>query len=128
MAHFAVYQTSRVARLKAELKAVESQHNAVWQSTLYTEDPYAKGSHPFNDFFLFSYVYLRSEYMLWGNTLPMSEDSLRCYVAICDACIAELQRVLSPIISVASLDTAKTSVNPVIKQVAYKYYLRRTTP
>lgn len=117
VAHFAVYQNARVTRLKAELKAVESQHNAAWQSALYTEDPYAKGSPAFNDFYLFSYVYLRSEYMLWGSTLPVSEDSLKCYVAICDACIAELQRVLSPITSLSSFETAKATVNPVIKQV-----------
>uniref|UniRef100_A0A7S3HT83 Exocyst subunit Exo70 family protein n=1 Tax=Spumella elongata TaxID=89044 RepID=A0A7S3HT83_9STRA len=97
-AHFKVYQTVRIAKLKAELKAQETACAAQWTAAA-LDGPYEKGSHPFKEYFLLAYWLLRSELQLWGSTLPSNEESLHVFVAICEALIAELQRVLSPILS-----------------------------
>ena len=153
-AHFKVYQTVRIAKLKAELKAQETACAAQWTAAA-LDGPYEKGttntndtfpslicvhfnnfrnlhvhsfscaanltfvyiypgSHPFKEYFLLAYWLLRSELQLWGSTLPSNEESLHVFVAICEALIAELQRVLSPILSEEKISKNN---NPTVRKV-----------
>jgi len=62
-----------------------------------------------------AYWLLRSELQLWGSTLPSNEESLHVFVAICEALIAELQRVLSPILSEEKISKNN---NPAVRKVS----------
>jgi hypothetical protein len=108
-----VYQTVRIAKLKAELKQHEANHATQWAAAQ-QDGPYEKGSHPFKEYFLLVYWLLRSELQLWGSTLPSNEESLQVFVNICESLIGEVNRVLHPILSEDK--TAKT--NPVVKKVS----------
>lgn len=120
-AHFKVYQTVRVAKLKAELKQQETSCAAQWAAAQ-QDGPYEKGSHPFKDYFLLAYWLLRSELQLWGSTLPSNEESLQVFVGVCEALIAEVARVLHPILAEDSGN--KTSkANPVVKKVRASFTL-----
>jgi hypothetical protein len=112
-AHFKVYQTVRIAKLKVELKQHEANHATQWAAAQ-QDGPYEKGSHPFKEYFLLVYWLLRSELQLWGSTLPSNEESLQVFVNICESLIGEVNRVLHPILSEDK--TAKT--NPVVKKVS----------
>lgn len=111
-AHFKVYQTVRVAKLKAELKQQETSCAAQWAAAQ-QDGPYEKGSHPFKEYFTLAYWLLRSELQLWGSTLPSNEESLQVFVTICDTVIGELNRILAPILAV---DKSK-NVNQVVRRV-----------
>lgn len=118
--------------MKSELKDYEKVHSVIWHSLCYTEDPYQKGTnHFFSGYFLLSYWLLRSEFSFMGNVLPLNEDSLKCFVNICDAILAEIRSLLTPLLtswdqiqnnqSPASVNGEKfrvSSVNPVIRQVS----------
>jgi hypothetical protein len=54
-----------------------------WLS-IFSEDPYQKGLYPFQDYYLLSFWLVRSEYQLWGNTLPTNQDSLSAFINICE--------------------------------------------
>ena len=108
-----MYQTVRIAKLKAELKLQETTYAAQWASAQ-QDGPYEKGSHPFKDFFLLAYWLLRSELQLWGSTLPSNEESLQVFVNICEALIAELNRVLSPLLVE---EKSRMGANPVVRKV-----------
>jgi hypothetical protein len=97
VAHFEVYEGARIAQVRAELKALEQRNAAEWRSLL--EDvPYQKGSHPLRDYSSLAYEMLKGEMQLWSATLPTSEASQLVFVAICDAIVSEMQRVLSPML------------------------------
>jgi hypothetical protein len=91
-----VYEGARIAQVRAELKALEQLDSAEWQSL--TEDvPYQKGSHPLKAYMALAYEMLKGELQLWNSVLPTHEEaSLLVFVAICDAAVAEMQRLLSP--------------------------------
>lgn len=114
-AHFKVYQTVRIAKLKSELKAHETAHTVQW-TTAQQEGPYEKGSHPFKEYFLLAYWLLRSELQLWGAILPSNEESLQIFVNICEAVIAELQKTLSPLLVD---DKSRLNANPIVKKVNF---------
>jgi len=110
--HFEVYQSTRIAKLKSELRAQEQEYSAQWTAAQ-QDGPYEKGTHPFKEFFLLSYWLLRSELQLWGNTLPSNVDSLHVFVSICEAIIGELSRVLTPLLVD---DRSRYYANPVVKR------------
>lgn len=113
--HYSTYQTLRIARMKTELKELETAH-AHQFTCAFNEDPYQKGNHPFKEFYTLAYWLVKSEYQMWGSTLPTCEESLNAFVAICDASLSEITRVLSPMLTE---DTGKAKVggiNPLIKQ------------
>ena len=102
----------RIAKLKSELKQHETSCASQW-ATAQQDGPYEKGSHPFKEYFVLAYWLLRSELQLWGSTLPSTEDSLKVFVNICEALIAEISRVLVPVLA---HEKSKTS-NPVVRKV-----------
>lgn len=108
-----MFQTVRIAKLKAELKQQELAFNAQWTAAQ-QDGPYEKGTHPFKEYFLLAYWLLRSELQLWGSTLPSNEESLQVFVNICEALISELNRVLAPILVD---EKPKQNVNPVVRKV-----------
>ncbi len=112
--HYQTYQSLRIGRMKAELKELETMHSQQWTSS-YNEDPYQKGTHPFKEFYMLAYWQVKSEYQLWGSTLPTCENSLQAFVAICDASLGELNRVLSPILSEDVARVKVGTVNPLIR-------------
>lgn len=112
-----MYQTVRIAKLKAELKQQENSCAAQWAAAQ-QDGPYEKGTHPFKEYFLLVYWLLRSELQLWGSTLPSNEESLQVFVNICESLIGEVGRVLHPILTEDR--TAKT--NPVVKKVNNALY------
>jgi hypothetical protein len=111
-----VYQSARISKLKAELKQQETKDAAQWLAAQ-QDGPYEKDSHPFKAYFTLAYWLLRSELQLWGSTLPSREDSLSVFVNICDAVVAELNRVLAPILSDQKLSPG---TNPVVRKVRPK--------
>lgn len=135
--YFKYYQIARIAKLKSELKEYEKANSVIWHSLCYTEDPYQKGTnHFFSGYFLLSYWLLRSEFSFMGNILPLNEDSLRCFVNICDAILSEIRTLLTPLLAwdpsqnsqssgaIANVEKSRsnnTSVNPVIRQVNSVY-------
>lgn len=116
-AHFKVFQSVRIVKLKAELKLQEQAFNAQWTAAQ-QDGPYEKGTHPFKEYFLLAYWLLRSELQLWGSTLPSNEESLQVFVNICEALISELNRVLAPIL-VDDKPNSKQNVNPVVRKVRH---------
>lgn len=115
--HYKIYQTSRIQKLKSELKELEASNANQWHS-IYTEDPYQRGNYPFHDFYFLSYWLIRSEYQLWGSTLPTNEESLAAYIAICEAALSEIVRVLTPLLTDEAMK-GKQGVNSVIRQVSF---------
>lgn len=113
--HYKIYQSSRIQKLKSELKELEASNANQWHS-IYTEDPYQRGTYPFHDFYFLSYWLIRSEYQLWGSTLPTNEESLAAYIAICEAALSEIVRVLTPLLTDEAMK-GKQGVNSVIRQV-----------
>jgi len=109
---FDVYQSVRISKLKSELKEHEASKSKEWHAAA-RDGPYEKGSHPFRDYFQLAYWLLRSELNLWGSTLPSTSESLKVFVAICDAVIGELDRVLMPLLSD---DFSRAYSNPVVKR------------
>jgi hypothetical protein len=105
----------RIARMKAELKEVETANAQQWTSS-YNDDPYQKGNHPFKEFYTLAFWLVKSEYQLWGSTLPTCEESLQAFVAICDASLQEITRVLSPILSDDIVKSKGGAINPLIRQ------------
>lgn len=96
--HYVIYQQSRINEIKADLKELEQTQAVLWKS-IHSEDPYQRGVHPFTELYHYCYWLLRSEYQLWGNLLPVDVDSMKAFIAICDFCLAELQRSLYPLLN-----------------------------
>lgn len=59
---------------------------------------------------------LRGEYQLWTSLLPMNEESMSVFISICDALVAELQRLFSPLLSDKATKSLPGSTQ-VIRQV-----------
>lgn len=112
--HLKTYQRVRIAQVKADLKAHEADHASEWLA-LTQDAPYQKGTHPLKEFYTYAFEMLRGELQLWGETLPGSPESLLVFVAICDAVILELQRVMAPVL-MEDFKSGKSS-NSILKQV-----------
>jgi hypothetical protein len=97
-AHYRSYQMSRISLIRSELKNLENERGALWNA-LQNEDPYQKDSLPVRELLYFTCLLLRSEYQLWTTIFHITEESMAIFVSICDSAIAELQRVLSPVLS-----------------------------
>lgn len=97
-AHLKTYQRVRIAQVKAELQAHEADHASEWIALTQDNIPYLKGTHPLNAFYTFAFEMLRGELHLWGITLISSQESLLVFIAICDAAVMELQRVMGPVL------------------------------
>ncbi len=111
------YQQSRVQRVRNDLKELETSQGALWNS-LQGEDPYQRNNLPFPETIALTAALLRSEYQLWTSLLPMNEESMAVFISICDAAVAELQRLFAPLLS----DKASKSLpgsTQVIRQVKY---------
>lgn len=116
-AYLKIYQQSRTGVIKASLKTLEAGlPSAV---AMLSDDPYAKGSHPFHAYLPYSLHLLKGEFQLWGMSLPSSLESLKMFVSICDACVADLQRLLSPYMH----DDKSSKANPVSRMC--KLFLMR---
>lgn len=113
--------------MASDLKDLELSCSAQWNN-IFTDEPYQKGSHPFKDYFILSYWFVRSEYQLWGSTLPTNEDSMNAFIEICNSVLTDIKRVLKPSLSDESLK-AKLDSNPVIRQVSnyFVFYLTYLT-
>eukprot|EP01040_Poterioochromonas_malhamensis_P008354 gene8354-9038_t len=112
--HYKKYENSRITKFKNELKELESTNPQHWHS-IFTEDPYQKGIFPFHDFYFLAYWLIRSEYQLWGSTLPTNEESLQTFINICEASLAEIIRVLTPLLTDEAMK-GKSGANSVIRQ------------
>lgn len=115
-----MYERVRSAKLKAELKELETTHSKEWSASL-LDSPYEKGSHPFRGYFHLVYWLLRSELQLWGSTLPSTQESLQIFVSICEAVVNDLQTVLKALLSDDSKSSSSSSksmnaVNPVVSK------------
>lgn len=111
--HHEVYQSIRIAQVKAELQVEEDAHAAEWAALL--EDvPYIRGSHPLQGYITLAYEMLRGELQLWSNALnPNNPACVLAFVAICDGTVMEMQRLLTPML----LDDEETqSSNYIIRQ------------
>lgn len=111
-----MYQSIRTTRLKSELRDLENLHAKDWAAALLDSGPYEKGSHPFREYFNLNYNLLRSELQLWGSTLPSNEESLQIFVSVCEALIAELERVVAPVL-IDDRAVSQHNQNHVVKQV-----------
>jgi hypothetical protein len=114
-----VYERVRTAKLKAELKELETIHSKEWSASL-LDSPYEKGSHPFRGYFHLVYWLLRSELQLWGSTLPSTQESLQIFISICEAVVNDLQTVLKTLLSddskSSSNNKSTNAVNPVVSK------------
>lgn len=104
--HFKLFQTARINNMRRILKSLETEQAAAWNA-LQGDDPHQRGTLPFNDLFLLAYQILRSEYQLWAGILPTAEDTLPVFIAICDAALSELQRMLSPLLADTTIKAGK---------------------
>lgn len=101
VSHLNVYKSLRIARAKADLKAHELSQQVGWETAIVDKSaPYATGKHPFASYYALAFSILRGELQLWGTALPSSDDSIAVFLAICEAVIQDMSRVLSPYIIV----------------------------
>lgn len=113
--YYSQYQTSRIQRIRGDLKELETSQGALWNS-LQGEDPYQRNNLPFTEMIALAAALLRGEYQLWTSLLPMNEESMSVFISICDALVAELQRLFSPLLSDKATKSLPGSTQ-VIRQV-----------
>jgi hypothetical protein len=95
--HLNVYKSLRVAQAKADLKAHELLQAIGWEGVLSDKAAmYAAGRHPFANYYSLAFSILRGELQLWGTALPSSDDSIAVFLAVCEAVLNEMSRVLNP--------------------------------
>jgi hypothetical protein len=117
--YYSQYQTSRIQRIRGDLKELETSQGALWNS-LQGEDPYQRNNLPFTEMIALAAALLRGEYQLWTSLLPMNEESMSVFISICDALVAELQRLFSPLLSDKATKSLPGSTQ-VIRQVLSRH-------
>ena len=114
-----MYQTVRTSKLQQELSEFEDKSSAQWRAGQGQDGPYERGSHPFRAYFVRAYWLLRSELQLWGSTLPSNLQALQVFVALCDAVLVELNRVLHPLLhDELRSGVSSSNANPVVKKAS----------
>jgi len=100
-----VYQGVRIAQDLAELRADEEAHSDEWRMLL--EDvPYEKNTHPLRGYLSLAFETLKGELLMWNTAFASSsssssssnEEAVAVFVAICEATVMELQRLLVPML------------------------------